>query len=240
MITTSQDITTWLGIPSMDSLATVCQQLAEQHVKDFLAITEIEQQTWTEYYPVSQESGVIASDPMYVLSADRTMAVPALYLDPNVIQLRNTPVRSITNVWEDFTGYYGQGPNAFSGNPLTSGTDFYLKCERDGISFSGSLVRRSIWWMAAPGSVKVQYVAGFTPQELSGRYSGFKTAVLDTAADLYMRGKALSMGHRSEITSESDGDGVNVAYYQARLRGVEIPDSAADALAPYEYYGDVF
>lgn len=238
MITTSDDVTTWLGISAMDSLATAVQQLAENHVKDHLGWQEIEQTTFTEYYPLDTGEPY-NGDPTYVVNSAHTEAVPGQWRAGHTLQLRNIPVRSVTNVWEDMTGYFGQGVNAFSAPALTSGSDYYVKMERDGICWSGNLVRRSFWFPNAPGSIKVEYVSGFTAAELStGRWNIFKTAVLETLSDLYMRGKALSIGHMSNIASESDGGGVSVSYYKNRLGGCTVPDIVADMLSPYVFYGE--
>lgn len=236
MITTTQDILTWFGLSALDALATAVQQLAEQHVKDHLGWQEIEQRTWTEYLPLRAGQPYV-EDPPYVVDSAHVQAIPGVYFQPNVIQLRNIPVRSITSLWEDPTGYFGQSAGSFAAPPLVSGADYYLKTEQDGLSWSGHLVRRSFSFPAAPGSMKVQYVAGFSAAELAGRWSVFKTAVLATAADLYLRGKAIAIGHFSNIAAESDGGGVSVSYYQNRLAGCPLPDEAVDMLEPYIFYG---
>lgn len=238
MITTSQDIMTWFGLSAMDALATAVQQLAEQHVKDHLGWQEIEQQTWIEYLPL-EEGQPCVNDPPYVVDGAHVQAVPGAYFQPNVIQLRNVPVRSITNFWEDPTGYFGQSVGAFAAPALTSGADFYLKTEQDGLSWSGQVVRRTFGAAAAPGSMKIEYVAGFTAAELAGRWSVFKTAIQATAADLYLRGKAVAIGHFSNIAAETDGGGVSVSYYKNRLAGCPVPDEAADMLEPYVFYGNM-
>ena len=212
MITSSQDIMTWFGLSAMDALATAVQQLAEQHVKDHLGWQEIEQQTWTEYLPL-HEGQTYVEDPAYVVNSSHTQAVPGVYFQPNVIQLRNLPVRSITNFWEAPTGYFGHPAGSFAAPPLPLGEDYYLKLEQDGIGWSGHLVRRSFWFPAAPGSMKIEYVAGFTAAELSGRWSVFKTAVQIAAADLYLRGKAVSLGNFLYISAVCDGGSVSVFYY---------------------------
>ena len=238
MITVSADIQSYLGLSAMNALATLVQGLAEQHVKDFLGVQEIEQQTWVEYYPLDQGATGV-SDPHYVVDSAHQRAVPGLYFAPNTIQLRNLPVRSITEVREDATGYFGQGPGSFGPQTvLQAGGDYFLKQEQPGLSWSGHLVRRSFWFPATLGSVKVTYVAGFTPQELSGRWQAFKAAVLETAADLYLRGKAISLGQKPGVTAENLGGGASASYVNERLSGLPIPDAAAEMLQPYVNYGE--
>lgn len=237
MIVADDELIAWLGLSSMDGLAKLVQGPAENHVKDFLGWEEIEQQTWTEYHPV-HESIVTTPDPEYVVNSGHSMAVPGQYFQPYVIQLRHMPARSITAFYEDMTGYFGQPAGAFAAPALISGQDYYLKTESDGISWTGHLVRRFFWFPGIPGSMKVQYVSGFTQAELSGRWSVFKTAILMTAADLYLKAKANQLGHFSNIASESDGGGVSVAYRNNSLGDVPVPDDVADMLQPYVFYGE--
>jgi len=237
VILSDDDLMAYLGLSSMDSLAKFVQVQAENHVKDFLGWKEIEQNTWTEYYPI-HEGYTQTSDPQYVVNNAHTMAVPMLYYQPRVIQLRHIPVRSITNFWEDPTGFFGQPTGSFSAPALTQGNDYFLKVEEPGISWTGQLVRLWYWFSSMPGSQKVQYVSGFTQPELAGRYSIFKTAIAETAAELYMRGKALSLGHLPNIASESDGGGVSVSYYRNRLGAVGVPDNVAEYLQEYVFYGE--
>ena len=238
MITAASDVQTYLGLSAMNALATLVQGLAEQHVKDFLGVQELEQQTWVEYYPIDQGATGDA-DPHYVVDGGHRQAVPGLYLAPNTIQLRNLPVRSITEVREDATGYFGQTPGSFgAATILQAGGDYFLKQEQTGLSWSGHLVRRAFWFPATLGSVMVTYVAGFTALELSGRWQAFKTAVLETAADLYLRGKAISLGERPGIAAESLGGGASASYFNERLAGVPVPDSVAEMLQPYVNYGE--
>lgn len=68
--------------------------------------------------------------------------------------LRNRPVQSVTSVYEDPTGYYGDGPDAFaSGTLLTAGTDYVLVRDRTIVaeqSRIAKLIRLNSMW---PGRV---------------------------------------------------------------------------------------
>ena len=244
MITSSNDIQTYLGLSSLTPLAAQVQALAEQQVKDFLGWGEVEQQTWVEYYP-REQGAANTNDPHYIVASNHQRAIAGLYFAPNIIQLQQLPVRSITEVREDATAYFGQEPNSFGSNTiLQPGPDYFLKFENPAIygvqpiSWSGHLVRRAFWFPGTVGSVMVTYVAGFTPGELSGRWQVFKTAVLETAADLYLRAKALSIGHKPDVTSESDGGGVSASYVYNRLASTPVPDVVAAMLQPYMNYGE--
>lgn len=232
-VAAQSDILTVFGLSAINNLAQWAWTQAEQHVKDFLGWQEIEQQTWVEYYP--REPGIAqVNDPHYVLASDRQTAIPQSYLAPDLVQLQQLPVRSITEVREDPTGYFGQVEGAFGdGSILTAGTNYYLKTEQDGICWTGHLIRRGYLFPATMGSLKVTYVAGFTAAELSGRWSVFKTAVVETAADLYLRGKAIAGGQFPGIASEGLGGGATVSYVNEHLCGLEVPDGVAAKLHKY-------
>lgn len=75
------------------------------------------------------------------------------YLDGNGTQdlaIPETPVQSITSVYVDRTGYYGQGDDAFASDTiLTSGDDYYLVIDDHGVngwSRSGILRRVNAVW----------------------------------------------------------------------------------------------
>ena len=119
-----------------------------------------------------------------------------------IVTLRETPVISITSVYLDTTGFYGQAPNAFpSTTQLTQGTDFALMIDRpDGYSYAGRLYRIGHGWplgsawntrnltptpVPCPGALKVTYVGGYSliPYDL-------KQVVYQIVAD--RRGAALN------------------------------------------------
>ena len=245
-ICTASDVTTYLGLSAMNALATLVQTLAEQHVKDHLGTQEIEQQSWTEYYPLSYAPVNQPGDAQYVVDSAYRRAIPGYYLSPNVIQLRQFAVRQLTSVNEDASGYFGQVAGSFgAGTLLISGSDSYLKAEQPAlsgglpISWSGHLVRRSFWFPAIAGSVKVVYTAGFTAGELAGRFSVFKTACLETIGDLYLRAKALAGGQKADMAGEAIGGGVNMTYFQNNLSGLSVPDRVAELLQPFVNYGEM-
>ena len=98
------------------------------------------------------------------------------------LRLAQVPVQSVTNLWLDPGGYYGDPATAFaSTTQLTEGTDFALVRDNNAASdcsHSGLVVRigGGIWprpavrtegllarsRMSADGNLKVEYVAGYT------------------------------------------------------------------------------
>ena len=95
------------------------------------------------------------------------------------VLLRETPVSSITSVYLDPTGFYGQGVDPFPASTLlTAGTDYYLVIDNpDGKSYAGMLNRNgrawSLTWWNVPtinltpipkgtqGCLKVNYISGY-------------------------------------------------------------------------------
>lgn len=91
--------------------------------------------------------------------------------------LRERPVQSIASIYEDNTGYYGQGSGAFaSATLLTEGSDYALDLENDALSLSGIVVRLGGVWanvtargagllgaepLPGRGNIKVTYTAGY-------------------------------------------------------------------------------
>jgi hypothetical protein len=240
-VCSTQDALNWLGLSSLDALAADCLQRAEQHVCDHLGWEFISQQSITEYLPLDQATPMV-NDPQYIVDSGHQRAIPANYYSNNALQLRHVPVRPLVatpQIYEDWTAYFGQTPGSFpSSGLLTMGVDYFIKTEEPGISWSGQLIRRTFWFPNIPGSVKATYTAGFSDTELSGRYSSIKSAILETLADLYMRAKALGLGHFSDIASESDGGGVSVTY-RDKVLNCGIPDRAAQMLERYMFCGEI-
>lgn len=94
--------------------------------------------------------------------------------------LDHTPVQSITSVYEDEAGYFGEPAGAFASTTLlTAGTDYVLKrdeASESNVSNSGIVLRLNQLWKRptarvqglltsaagdAMGNIKVAYVAGY-------------------------------------------------------------------------------
>lgn len=82
----------------------------------------------------------------------------------NRLQLNQRPVISVASVYQDITGYYGEGPSAFaSGTLLTAGTQYALKRDNGNNveqSLSGILLRLGSVWPRAGEQLAGQLVAG--------------------------------------------------------------------------------
>jgi hypothetical protein len=185
------------------------------------------------------EGNMQTNDPTYVLDSSASRAVPGFYFSPRIIALKQTPVRSITEVREDPTGYFGQVSGGFGNNTvLVGGSDYFLKMDEDGISWSGQLVRRAFWFPMTIGSVKVTYVAGFTDAELASRFNCFAEAVCIAAQYRYLQMKGVSLGQFPDIAAEGLGGGASATYREAFTYGEKIPDRACDLISGYVGYGN--
>ena len=124
------------------------------------------------------------------------------YLDGNGlyhVMVKETPVASVTSLYLDTTGYYGQGPDAFSADKLqVAGSDYFLAIDdTNGMSNAGRIGRINRAWpnslgfithngtpritpmpLVTPGCIKVTYMGGYQmiPSDL-------KQAVFQIVAD---------------------------------------------------------
>lgn len=154
MLTTVDAIKAQLGISgtSEDTRLGVWLSQADQMIKSYLR-RNIEQATYTEFY-----------------SGDGT----------NVIRLRQAPVQSITSLYLDNAGFFGQPSGVFgTSSQLIEGTDFVLNRDNNSAtekSTSGIVWRINGSWDRpsarvngtlstipgnAMGNIKVTYVGGY-------------------------------------------------------------------------------
>lgn len=137
------------------------------------SVTRIDADTFS--IPVDCSAGTAGTAGYYYrtfteyLSGDNTRWLP----------LKRKPVRSLTSVYLDDTGYWGQGSNAFSADTLlTAGTDYALKLDDGAVSQSGLVLRiGGVWPRPAgllagqltpvngqsTGNIKVTYACGYAP-----------------------------------------------------------------------------
>ena len=216
-------------------LIPIAQSLVERHIG-----YRIEQASYTDFYPRVDADGSI---PLSSPQLDSNAAGKVFFREGvgSVLVLDNLPVRSITSIYEDSNGYFGQVSGAFDASTLlVAGEDYFLITERTGFSQSGQVVRRSGSWSRSPGSIKATYSAGYTTEELSGNQYGTLTgATLKQLAELWSLYQSLKAGFSGkELASDSIGDGVSVSYYQDRLYGFGVADSVAEMLEEFVSYDD--
>lgn len=148
-------------------------------------------------------------------------ASQTFYLDGNGmtdVLIPQTPVQSVSSVKVDYAGYYGDAPNAFSGDALTVGEDYVLvKDDPDNTGWSKSGVLRRIgtvwpYWMRqrgtltpikekCPGSIKVVATCGYTLIPMPIKLAVWNTTTL-------MRRAAI----RGQLPSSQSGEGYSRSF----------------------------
>jgi hypothetical protein len=128
--------------------------------------------------------------------------------------LRSRPVYTVPTiqVWIDEGGLWGQAPNSFDNNPqpnqLVFGTDFALWVDQDdGSSRRAILIRNNDYWPrpvvrtvgllssylgTGYGTIKVDYYAGWTPDQLPASFQMGVTQLISTMRNLFPLGEPLS------------------------------------------------
>ena len=208
----------------------------ERLVKQYVGY-HIEQKTHTEYYPLRGQ--VEAADQLiegYEMVGDKAVAYGRHTLSNRVLQLRNLPVRSITNIWENPAAWDTAGGSFPDSTKLTNGSDYQLDLEDDDGSWTGHVFRRSGSWSDSPRSIKIVYVAGLTENELENNFPEYGLAAIETIVKLFNefkshQGFATGGGTAGPVVAEHLADwGVTYASSeQARNTGWSrgIPLSAA-------------
>jgi len=177
-----------LSDTSRDPQLSILLDMASQQIKDYCR-REFEPQTYTEYY-----SGT----------------------DRRELVLRQRPVTSITNLWVDWFGAFGDNPSGSfpDASKLVFGTDYNL--DWDGswpvgsstrVCYNGVVLRlNSIWQFrsrayyplqlspdsqSSDGTIKVVYTAGYNPIPMDLQYAtayvvSYMKRVLPVGGDLEM------------------------------------------------------
>lgn len=225
------------------------QPKANSAIKDALGYNP-ETLRATEYYPRA-EAMVKAASARYEIAGSRAVLVSTANTD--YLQLARLPVRTVHALYVDSDGRFGQRGGAFgAGTELTAGTDFYLETEQDGLCHSGCLIATT-GWPVTPGSIKVDYTAGYTADEFTGRASsgidagGIHEAVLITAVQAFHQLKAKQKTRAGfvpgPIISERMGDYSYTldSASAAEIAGfhVSVPQAALDKLAKFRHFGQL-
>lgn len=172
---------------------------AEDAVKRYLKY-DPEQKTHVEFYPRATPAGGMGygGSTSEDINAGKTNAV----LRNDIVtrssigeslQLRHLPIRQVTSVIVDRDGKFGQGAGGpfddvfdieFDGgdenlNKWVEGEDYWVEYDMPGVCRSGCLMSHNAWPFEG-GSVRVEYVAGYSQTELSGRADEKSAAADDT------------------------------------------------------------
>lgn len=235
------------------ALLNLLQPKAQGVVIDYLGYSP-EYARGTEYYPRDESMGrslaAQGDGGRYEVSGGRAVYVNTGRAE--YLQLQRLPVRAVHHVYVDYDARFGQRAGAFDASTeWTAGVDFYLEQEGDGFCLSGNLIA-STGWPVTPGSVKVDYTAGYTADEFTGRASsgvnaaGLHDAIMMTTIVAFKQFKAQQKQARvgfvsGPVISERLGD-YNYAIEPGSAAAmasmkIAIPDAAIQKLAGYLHYG---
>jgi hypothetical protein len=141
------------------------------------------------------------------------------------LQIKNLPIRSITDLRVDYDGRFGKRVGSFSdGTIWVEGTDFWAQWDHqdsDGnpICMDG-IIRAEGRWPDIPGSVKVTYVAGYSQEELHGQDSVINAyPIVDAVIDESVRR-------------------VHKAYSRMKKRAGFVGPLASEGMGDYNYSRD--
>jgi len=165
---------------------------AESLVKEYI-FYDPEQQTHVEYYPANDPSGGLSTEYEQPLQYSESLMAPTRKSQFD-LQLRHVPVRKILSIRQHPLGRFGTTDHLLDqfddlGNPvanvneLTLGTDYWVEYQKLNLCRSGAVFSAGSW-SEEPGSIRVEYVAGYSPSELSGR-ADTDAAGVDEAVGLY-------------------------------------------------------
>jgi len=120
-----------------------------------------------EWYPSVELMSAGAFEGVW--DTNRNNAYFQTFARANILHLRRIPVRAVSEVKVDWIGGHGQKPNTFGDNTIwTVGSQWYQDLIAAGNNATGHLFSIA-GWPREPGSVKVTYSAGYSPDELRGR-----------------------------------------------------------------------
>jgi hypothetical protein len=203
-LTSTDEVLTFMGLPTASERRTVEVALADllvpiacNLVKEYVGY-EIEFGTFIEYHPDAQVAPVEDEliDGWEVIGGRVVPRGPRGHKARAVIQLTNLPVRQIDSIYEAPDSWDNYPPTWASGTLLTEGTHYRVDYDNESfpgvdatytrMSKTGFLIRRVGIWTPVARSVKVTYKAGYTSDELAGRFSRFRMAAI-AAATFYVK-----------------------------------------------------
>ena len=235
------------------ALLNLLQPKAQAAVVDYLGYSP-EYLRATEYYPRDESMGrnlaAQGDGGRYEVSGGRAVYVNTGRAE--FLQLARIPVRIVHHVYVDYDARYGQRSGAFGASTeWTAGEDFYIEQDSDAFSLSGNLIAAT-GWPVTPGSIKVDYTAGYTADEFTGRASsginaaGLHDAIMMTTVAAFKQYKAQQSQTRvgfvpGPVVSERLGDySYTLEQSSAAMFGqlkISIPAAAIDKLSGFLHYG---
>jgi len=178
---------------------------------------------------------------------------------PNVrLQLKNIPLRTISEIVIDEEAYGGQAPLAFTAangaETLVQGEGFYMNASATDsnsnlFSESGILTKVDGYWPCIPGTIKVTYDAGWTAAEFRGEGDYHSAGVIKRAAmnafvasfrELLTQSETFASSTPGLISSETIGDysySLDAATVAMSNFTATLPVSVINSLYLHRHYG---
>jgi hypothetical protein len=229
-----------------------CITHAEGDVRRFLGYDPV-YATRTEYYPLMDHAQG-HHDSVWEVTATQAYERRVSQGSANKLQLKHVPVRSITSLKIDYDGRSGTQSGAFGAETAkVEGTDFWPNYDmkdssgnrvcRDGILNSVGL------WPMQPGSVQVEYYAGYSVEELHGQDSVIDASPLWVACldeiqrrvmKIMSRKKNRIAGFVGPLASEHIGDysyTANTALLTSLIGGGSLMSETQEKLNEFVNYG---
>lgn len=169
---TEADVRVALGLESSYSeaeRALVQQVIAPsiQAVVDHIGYDPVQSES-VEFYPRGDFSPRAPTAVSYDVDEAGTVAVPmAAGGVGSSLQLARVPVRRIASLRIDHDGRFGSNPTAFGADKELPSSDYWLELEQADLCRSGLVLSRSRF-PSEPGTIRVQFVAGYSRRELAG------------------------------------------------------------------------
>lgn len=192
--------------------------LAQGAVRRFLRYDPA-QDTRIEYYPQT-DFGLTNSSQVWETTENTAYLRDLSSSSSTELQLTHLPVRSIVSLKVDYDGRSGTRTGSFGASTAkTEGTDFWPNFDIvDGLGNSvcqDGIIRSEGLWPDQPGSIRIEYVAGYTEKEFRAQDSIIDAspiweAVIDEVTRRVLkvnsRMKKRLAGFSGSLTSESLGD----------------------------------
>jgi len=242
MILDPSEVLTWLGKASTASdaeigLVNMLLPMVERSIRNYVGCELEPQATYTHYLPEGRRRSGYDIQEWDVRGGSAQAVSVGRVVESRNLFLPERPVRSITSVNVDAGAAGGQGSSDFSGDDLTSGTDFFLDNTVAGTSRSGKLIRKGSVWPSAERTVKVVYVAGYTQAEMTydptARAPGIAADVKLAALIAVQNAFAHQGVEKGAVKSERLGD-YWVTY--AIEKASDLPARSKKYLRPYVRY----
>lgn len=145
---------------------------AEGAVRRYLKYSPVQQER-TEFYP-ARDYGYTARQGVWEVEGSQAVMRQMADAATAELQVRYIPIRSVAHLYIDYSGRSGAMAGAFAAETeKVEGTDFWPNY--DGEDDEGNpicrdgLIRSVGAWPTSPGTVKIVYTAGYSPEEFRGQ-----------------------------------------------------------------------